>query len=59
MFTYKLLIIYTDGTEKVVNCVEKHELMDSMFIFTKNGYRHFLPKENVRFFGREFDYKNI
>lgn len=53
-----LLIIYTDFTRKTIAHVESYGHDNDMFWFTKHGYISFLPKENVVYFGREFDYEN-
>lgn len=57
---YNLLIIYNDGTEKVVKNINYHEFSEksNSFCYEKNGYRSFVPAQAVRFFGREFDYLN-
>lgn len=31
--------------------------MDEIFFFEKNGYRSFLPRENIKYFGRKFDWE--
>lgn len=58
--TYNLLIVYTDKTEKVIESVNEFSLLPEfgMFRFTKNGHYGFIPAETVRYFGREFDYRN-
>lgn len=53
-----LLIIYTDCTRKTIIHVESYGCNNDIFWFKKNGYTSFLPKENIVYFGREFDYEN-
>lgn len=53
-----LLIIYTDHTRKTIIHVESYGCKEGIFWFKKNGYTSFLPKENIVYFGREFDYEN-
>ncbi len=57
---YDLMIIYNDGTEKVVKNITYHEFSErsNSFYYEKNGYHSFVPAQAVRFFGREFDYLN-
>ena len=57
---FNLLIIYSDGTEKIVNDVTDYsfDIEIHCFVYKKNGYRSFVPVGAVRFFGREFDYNN-
>lgn len=58
MVVYDLLIVFKDGSQKIVSCVEGAEMEGDLFKFKKNGYWGFLPKENVRYFGRRFDWEN-
>lgn len=60
MTTTTILIIYTDGKEHKVSGVDKYGCMngEGPYYFEKNGFRSFLPKENIKFLGREFDYLN-
>ena len=53
--TLELLIIFTNGEKKVVTDVSTFKYNNDlgMFIFEKNNYRSFLPKENIKFFGRK------
>lgn len=52
-----LLIMFSDGEQKIIKGVEKYEIgEDGVFRFTKNGYVSFLPKQDIRYFGRKFDY---
>jgi hypothetical protein len=54
---YELLIRFTDGTHKIVHDVENYGMsVYDCFFFVKNGYRSFVPKANVIFFGRNFDW---
>ena len=55
---FDLLIIYTDGTNKVVKNVEEYgfKLESSLFYFIKNNFQGFIPKEEVRFIGRYIYY---
>lgn len=59
MEAYNLLIVYNDGTEHVVKRVNSHSYDAEIgcFKYAKNNYYSFLPYGSVRFFGREFDYK--
>lgn len=56
-----LLIIYSDGSTKIVENVEnygfKHE--SGLFYFTKNDFNGFIPREHVKFIGKLFDYDSI
>lgn len=54
---YDLLIIFTDGSSITINGVENHWGEDDVFIFKKNGYKNFLTKKNVTYFGRKFDWE--
>jgi hypothetical protein len=53
---YDLLIIFTDGQSKTISGVSNYHCMDEVFFFEKNGYRSFLPKENIKYFGRKYDW---
>lgn len=50
---YDLLVVYVDGTEKIIHNVNGYEVHNSkeLFVVNKGGYRHFLPMCNVRFIG--------
>lgn len=58
MKTYDLLIIYVTGERKLITNVSDygHQTDAKMFYYTKNDFRSFIPVENVKFFGRAFDY---
>ena len=58
MDTFDLLVIYTDGTEHRIRNVNayRREADKGMFVFEKNGFRHFLPIANVRYFGSYDNY---
>lgn len=58
--SYDLLIVYVDQTTKVIYGVTEHGTDEEnvLFYFKKNGYRSFVPINQVRFFGRQFDYDN-
>ena len=57
--TFDLLIIFHDGLTKIVRGVSDYAISDSAecFYYKKNGYRSFVPVNQVRFFGRLFDYE--
>ena len=57
--TFDLLIIFHDGLTKIVRGVSGYGISDSAecFYYQKNGYRSFVPVNQVRFFGRLFDYE--
>lgn len=55
---YDLLIIYNDKTKHIVKHVSNYSIIDDCFTYEKNGYRSFVPKDKVIFFGRRFDYDN-
>lgn len=57
---YDVLIIFRDGTEKIVKGVTNYDVEEDAkcFVFMKNNYRSFVPIDEVRFFGRRFDYEN-
>ncbi len=57
-YLFDLLIIYNDGSKHIVNCVSdfKCSMELGCFQFIKNGYRGFAPINQVRFFGRLYDY---
>ena len=60
--TFELLILYNN------NECERHQVKNvygygyisegDLFWFEKNGHRSFVPRNNVKFFGRKFDYDN-
>lgn len=56
--TYDLLIIYADGTQKIVKGVSGYKVNQETgcFVYTKNDYNAFLPIESVRFMGKWLDY---
>lgn len=56
--TMQLLIIFSDGFEKIVSGVELygHQGDSDVFWFEKNGRRSFVPISQVRYFGSAFDY---
>lgn len=56
---FDLLIIYRDGSEKVVKNVFDFGVSEKWdcFYYEKNNHRGFIPFDAVRFFGREFDYR--
>lgn len=62
METFDLLIIFNTQTgfnSKIVKDVENYGYFDDnngMFYFRKNGYDAYIPKENVVFIGRDFDW---
>lgn len=53
-----LLIVFTDNSRKIISDVDGwyFDTESGNFCFVKNGHRAFLPKENIKYFGREFDY---
>lgn len=54
---YNILIIFDDGTRKVITSVSDYGISElGCFYFKKNNYKSFLPKEHIVFFGREFDW---
>ena len=57
--SFDLLIIYHNMDEKIIKHVNDYGVSDSAgcFYYEKNGYRSFVPVNQVRFFGRSFDYK--
>lgn len=64
-YAYDLLIIFnrtvnntTQSIWKVVENVTNHGYFDDsgIFFFRKNGYDAYIPKENVIFIGRDFDW---
>lgn len=58
MTTTTLLIIFRDGTEKSISGVLKYGKTENTgtYYFDKNGYRSFLEPDEIRYFGRKFDY---
>ena len=58
--TFNLLIKYANGEEKIVKDVEgyKFNYDQKCFVFEKNGYRGFVPMNEVLYFGRKYDYMN-
>ena len=56
---FDLLIIYHNMNEKIIKHVNDYGVSDSTgcFYYEKNGYRSFVPVNQVRFFGRLFDYE--
>ena len=59
MTTFRLLIIYDDWSQKRIEDVNTYGINQNTycFYFEKNGYRSFIPKDHILFFGREFDWK--
>ena len=57
--TFDLLIIFHDGIRKIIRRASGYGISDSAeyFYYIKNGYRSFVPLNQVRFFGRLFDYE--
>lgn len=58
--SYDLLIVYVDQNTKVIHGVTEYgtDADNVLFYFKKNGYLSFIPINQVRFFGRQFDYDN-
>lgn len=46
-----LRIDFTDGSYRDICDVNSYGYIEDLFMFEKNGYRHFLPKEHVKYFG--------
>jgi len=59
MGTYDLLIIFKNDETKTISGVYNHEFesKSGIFSFVKNGHRSFVPVENIKFFGRKFDWE--
>ena len=57
--SFDLLIIYHNMDEKIIKHVNDYGVLDSVgcFYYEKNGYRTFVPINQVRIFGRLFDYE--
>ena len=57
MYTDTFIIEFIDGTSKRISNAKDMMLDDdrNCFQLVKNGYRIFVPRENVKFIGREFD----
>ena len=58
----ELWIVYKDGNSgKAIKNVTNYGCDKSicMFFFEKNGYRSFMPIENVKFIGPRADYFNL
>ena len=55
-----LLIIYSDGSTKIVENVENYgfEHESGLFYFTKNDFKGFIPREHVKFICKLFDYNS-
>lgn len=50
---FDLLIVFVDGSCRRIDGVQDYGFnSNELFQFTKNGYRGFIPKEQVRYFGR-------
>lgn len=60
-YTMLLLIIFEDGSRKVISGVENYGCLaeSDIFWFDKNGRRSFLPVPQVRYFGSAFDCKRL
>lgn len=56
--TFDLLIIYNNGDERIIYNVNDYRIEPEkgVFVFDKNGYRHFVPIANVMYFGRYDSY---
>lgn len=48
-----MLIIFRNGNEKMIKDVTKYGYIEASdcFKFTKNGFNHFIPKDNILYFG--------
>lgn len=59
MTTYDLLILFKNGSRKVIVSVSDYGICDDkgVFHYVKNGYRSFVPIDSVIFFGRAFDFE--
>lgn len=56
MPVYDVTIKFVDKTDKVIKKVSDFGLNEcNCFYVEKNGYRTFIPRENVLYIGREFD----
>ena len=61
---FDLLVKYKNGKgdtiDKIISSVSGYGLSKetNLFYFEKNGYKGFLPKDNIIYFGREFDWNN-
>lgn len=53
---FDLLIVFTNDQRKTIRNVSSTSYSDEMFTFDKNGYRAYLPRENIKYFGRLFDW---
>ena len=50
---FDLLIVFVDGSCRRIDGVRDYGVNShELFHFMKNGYRGFIPKEQVRYFGR-------
>jgi hypothetical protein len=57
MTTNTFIIKFKDGTTKTIKGASGMDINveQNCFRLTKNGYIIFIPRENVKFIGREFD----
>ena len=57
MPVYNVIIKFVDKTDKVIKKVSDLSFDNecNCFYVVKNGYRIFIPSENVLYIGREFD----
>lgn len=59
-YEFELLIIYKGNgfhKEKIIENVTDYGYADEIFYFVKNEMKHFLPKENVVYFGNKFSWE--
>lgn len=58
--TFDLLIIFESEPNKIISGVTGYKYIEDcgLFAFDKDGWRSFLPKENVIFFGRRRDWED-
>lgn len=54
--TYDLLIIFTNGEEKVVEGISEHGINDGTFFFYKNKRVSFITSNSIIFFGSFYDW---
>ncbi len=57
--TFDVLVLFTDGTEKVIENVDNFDYIpgEGLFWVTINSWRSFIPVKDVKFLGKKGVFK--